>query len=102
MRLQDLPTPALLLDADLFESNIRRMADHAAGAGKKLRPHAKAHKCVEIAKRQIAAGAVGVCAATVNETEMMARGGITNVLLTSPISDHNKCARIASLAGKGS
>lgn len=100
MRLQDLSTPALLLDADLFESNIRRMAEHATRAGKKLRPHAKAHKCIEIAERQIAAGAVGVCAATVNEAEMMARGGIKSILLTSPVSDSNKCARIVSLAGK--
>ena len=101
MKVQDIPTPALLLDADLFESNIRRMADHAARAGKKLRPHAKAHKCLEIARRQIAAGAVGICVATVNEAELMVRGGITSILLTSPVSDRNKCARMASLAGNG-
>ena len=101
MKVQDIPTPALLLDADLFESNIRRMADHAARAGKKLRPHAKAHKCLEIARRQIVAGAVGICVATVNEAELMVRGGITSILLTSPLSDRNKCARMASLAGNG-
>ena len=64
-------------------------------AGKKLRPHAKAHKCVEVAKRQIAAGAIGVCAATVPEAELMVRAGIPGVLLTSPLADPRKMARIA-------
>jgi 3-hydroxy-D-aspartate aldolase len=97
MNILDLPTPALLLDADLFESNILRMAKHAARADKTLRPHAKAHKCVEIARRQIASGAVGVCVATVNEAELMTRAGIANVLLTSPVADRAKCERMAAL-----
>ena len=57
---QDIPTPALLLDLDAFETNLARMAVHTKQAGKALRPHAKAHKCVEIARRQIEAGAVGL------------------------------------------
>jgi aspartate/methionine/tyrosine aminotransferase/D-serine deaminase-like pyridoxal phosphate-dependent protein len=97
MTIHDLPTPALLLDLDLFEANLHRMAEHARKAGKRLRPHAKAHKCVEIAKRQIAAGAVGVCAATVAEAELMVRGGIEDVLLTTPVMDPLKGARIAAL-----
>lgn len=101
MTIQELPTPALLLDADLFRSNIRRMAAHAAASGKKLRPHAKAHKCIEIAKRQIAAGAAGVCVATVNEAELLVHGGIRNVLLTSPIADRLKCRRIVALCAAG-
>ena len=64
---QQLPTPALLLDLDKFERNLARMAARIREYGKALRPHAKAHKCVEIARRQIAAGAVGVCVATVAE-----------------------------------
>ena len=51
-----------------------RMAEFAARYGKKLRPHAKAHKCVQIARRQIAAGAAGVCVATVSEAELMVGG----------------------------
>ena len=74
------------------------MADSTAAAGKSLRPHAKAHKCVEIAKRQISAGAVGVCVATVSEAELMARSGIHDILLTSPIADPGKCKRIAALS----
>ena len=98
MNIAELPTPALLLDLELFEANLRYMADYVARAGKKLRPHAKAHKCVQIAKRQIAAGAVGVCVATVNEAELMAKAGIPGVLLTSPVADRGKCTRMAALA----
>jgi aspartate/methionine/tyrosine aminotransferase/D-serine deaminase-like pyridoxal phosphate-dependent protein len=97
MKLADLPTPALLLDYDLFTANLARMAEHARAAGKQLRPHAKAHKCAEIAKRQIAAGAAGVCVATVPEAEYMVRSGITGVLLTSPVADAHKAARLAEL-----
>jgi D-serine deaminase-like pyridoxal phosphate-dependent protein len=89
-----LPTPALLLDLDKFEANLARMAGHIAKSGKKLRPHAKAHKCVEIARRQIAAGAIGVCVATISEAELMAKAGIAGLLLTSPVADPLKIARI--------
>lgn len=89
-----LPTPALLLDMDKFEADLERMSTHIARSGKKLRPHAKAHKCVEIARRQIAAGAIGVCVATVSEAELMAKAGITGLLLTSPVADPLKIARI--------
>lgn len=95
MTKQEIPTPALLVDLDLFESNVSKMADAARVSGKKLRPHAKAHKCVEIARRQIAAGACGVCVATVAEAELMAAGGIRELLLTSPIAEPAKMARIA-------
>jgi D-serine deaminase-like pyridoxal phosphate-dependent protein len=91
---QELPTPALLLDLDAFEANLARAAHEAKVAGKKLRPHAKAHKCVEIARRQLAAGACGVCVATVSEAELMANAGIGDLLLTSPVADPRKIARI--------
>src|SRR3979409_563488 len=89
-----IPTPALLVDLDAFEANLARMADGVAQAGKSLRPHAKAHKCVEIARRQIAAGAIGVCVATVAEAELMAVAGIPGLLLTSPVADPIKMERI--------
>jgi len=89
-----LPTPALLLDLDKFERNLARMSAHVAKSGKKLRPHAKAHKCVEIARRQIAAGAIGVCCATISEAELMSKAGIPGLLLTSPVADPLKIARI--------
>ncbi len=86
----------MLLDLDAFETNLKRMVEHVHRAGKALRPHAKAHKCVEIAKRQLAAGACGVCVATLSEAELMSRGGITGLLLTSPVADPAKIARIAA------
>jgi D-serine deaminase-like pyridoxal phosphate-dependent protein len=98
MRKSDLLTPALLLDLDQFEANLRRLAAHAASHGKQLRPHAKAHKCVEIARRQLALGAVGVCVATVSELEWMGAAGFPGILLTSPIASASKAARIARLA----
>ena len=93
MRKQDLPTPALLLDLDAFEANLALMQTHVSAAGKHLRPHAKAHKCPEIARRQVAAGAVGVCVATVAEAELMAAAGIHSLLLTSPLADPLKIGR---------
>jgi D-serine deaminase-like pyridoxal phosphate-dependent protein len=90
----DIPTPALALDLDEFDANLVRMADAVKGSGKKLRPHAKAHKCVEIAKRQIAAGAVGICVATVAEAELMSKAGLNGLLLTSPVADPRKMSRI--------
>jgi 3-hydroxy-D-aspartate aldolase len=93
---REILTPALLLDLDAFEANLARMVGHVHRAGKALRPHAKAHKCVEIAKRQLAAGACGVCVATLAEAELMSKGGITGLLLTSPVADPAKIARIAA------
>lgn len=94
----DLPTPSLLLDLDAFEANVSRMAEHASAAGLDLRPHAKTHKCSEIAKRQIGAGALGVCAATIREAEAMAAAGVGGLLLTSESVGPNKIHRLVRLA----
>ena len=82
---RELSTPALLLDLDAFEANLRTMADAVANAGRKLRPHVKAHKSTEIARRQLAAGAVGLCCATVREAEVMAAAGLDGILVTTPV-----------------
>jgi D-serine deaminase-like pyridoxal phosphate-dependent protein len=97
----DLPTPALLVDLQALEANIRTLAEHCQKAGCAFRPHAKTHKCPEIARRQVAAGALGVCVATVPEAEAMATAGIRGVLLTSPIVEPGKIARMTALARKG-
>ena len=94
-RKREIATPALALDLGAFDRNLVRMADAVRRAGKRLRPHAKAHKCPEIARRQIAAGARGVCVATVSEAEVMARADIEDVLLTSPLGDPEKIRRIS-------
>ncbi len=93
-RKQQLPTPALLLDLEAFEANVARMASECAAAGKRLRPHAKAHKCPAISRRQIDAGARGICVATVAEAELMHSAGIRDLLLTSPVADPMKIERI--------
>ena len=96
LKKQAIPTPALLLDLDLFEQNLDRMATHIKSKGKNLRPHVKAHKCPEIARRQMARGAVGMCVATVSEAEMLAGAGISGLLLTSPVADPVKIERIVA------
>ncbi len=93
----DLPTPSLLLDLDAFEANVQRMASHGADAGLDMRPHAKTHKCSEVAKRQIGAGALGVCVATIREAEAMAAAGIGGLLLTSESVGLNKIHRLIRL-----
>ena len=69
MRIQDLSTPCLILDLDRFEANLERMRLFTSERHIALRPHAKTHKCVEIARRQLASGAVGICVATIAEAE---------------------------------
>src|SRR4030081_204054 len=91
--LDEVDTPALVLDLDALEGNLLRMADAVKGRGVRLRPHAKSHKCAEIARRQIAAGAVGVCTASLHEAEALVRQGINNILITSPVIGAGKLDR---------
>src|SRR5882672_1697986 len=95
--LEEIDTPALVLDLDALEGNIARMADAVRKSGVRLRPHAKSHKCAEIARRQIAAGAVGVCCQKVSEAEALVAGGVADVLVTNEIVGR-KAARLARLA----
>jgi D-serine deaminase-like pyridoxal phosphate-dependent protein len=97
MTRDDIPTPALLLDLDRFERNIERMAAHARRAGKGLRPHAKTHRCPEIARRQIAAGALGVACAKLGEAEVMAAAGIRGLLITTEVVTPGGIARLTRL-----
>ncbi len=92
-----IPTPALILDLDAFERNLARMTDHCATNGIALRPHAKTHKSAEIAKRQMAAGAVGVCCAKLAEAEVLAARGVEKILLTSPLATPGAVARAVEL-----
>jgi D-serine deaminase-like pyridoxal phosphate-dependent protein len=92
-----LQTPALVIDLNAFERNLARMTAHAHAAKIALRPHAKTHKCVEIAKLQIAAGALGVCAAKLGEAEALAQGGVPSILITSPVVTERGIARLIAL-----
>lgn len=98
MALSDVDTPALIIDLDAFERNLRRMADAAAAAGVKLRPHAKTHKSAIIAQKQIALGAVGVCCQKVSEAEILVRNGVLDVLVSNEIAGDSKIERLVSLA----
>jgi D-serine deaminase-like pyridoxal phosphate-dependent protein len=92
-----LDTPALVLDLDALERNIAAMAAHARAAGVALRPHAKTHKSVEIARRQVAAGAIGISCVTLGEAEVMVHAGIPGVHVTSPQVTPPKIARLMAL-----
>jgi len=83
--VEELQTPALILDLELFEKNLSEMAQHCQKHGIALRPHTKTHKSVAIAKLQLAAGAVGICCAKLGEAEIMGTAGIDSILLTSPV-----------------
>lgn len=98
MALADVDTPALLLDLDAFEANVACMQSFADGAGLRLRPHAKTHKCPAIARYQIAAGAIGVCCQKVSEAEILVDGGVADILVSNEVVGQRKLARLAELA----
>ncbi len=94
----DIDTPALIVDLDPFERNLDLMANAVRGAGIALRPHAKSHKCPDIAHAQIERGAVGICCQKVGEAEAFVAAGIRDVLVTNEIVGSRKCSRLAALA----
>jgi D-serine deaminase-like pyridoxal phosphate-dependent protein len=97
---QHIPTPAAVLDLDAFDRNVAKMAGRAKAAGLALRPHFKSHKCAALVRRQMAAGAVGVCCAKLAEAEALAAVGIGRILVTSPIAGPTSAARAARLAAE--
>ena len=98
MSLSEVDTPALVVDLDAFESNLKRMADTVAGFGVRLRPHAKTHKSPVIGLKQMALGAVGLCCQKVSEAEAMVLGGIPDVLISNEVVGARKLDRVAALA----
>jgi D-serine deaminase-like pyridoxal phosphate-dependent protein len=96
----DVPTPALLLDLDAFEGNIAKMSAHLKARGKAFRPHGKTHKCPEVARALLRAGAVGCCAARLSEAEVFAEFGIPGLLITTAVVGTEKIARAVALANR--
>jgi 3-hydroxy-D-aspartate aldolase len=96
--IAEIDTPALILDLDAFERNMKKMARFADTAGVRLRPHAKTHRCAPIALRQIEMGAVGQCCQKVGEAEALVRGGVRDVLVSNQVLDIGKLRRLAALA----
>ncbi|HET9023985.1 MAG TPA: DSD1 family PLP-dependent enzyme [Burkholderiaceae bacterium] len=98
--LADVDTPALVVDLDRFDSNLGRLMQAVAGHNVRVRPHAKSHKCVAIAQRQVAAGAVGICVQKTSEAEPFLAGGIADVLVTNEVVGARKLANLAALAAR--
>ena len=96
-RVEEIDTPALLLDLDAFEANLATLAASVRNRVR-VRPHAKTHKCPEIARRQLALGAIGVCCQKVAEAEALVDGGISDVLVSNEVVGAPKIARLAALA----
>ncbi|MBI4203922.1 MAG: DSD1 family PLP-dependent enzyme [Betaproteobacteria bacterium] len=98
MPLADVDTPCLILELDAFERNLHRLNDSLAGRNIAVRPHAKSHKCPQIALKQIALGAVGVCCQKVSEAEAMVQGRVSDVLIANEVVGVPKLKRLAALA----
>src|SRR5437667_1946874 len=96
----DLPTPALMLDLDAFESNVFKMVRYAKEHNRSLRPHGKTHKCPEIAKALIRAGAAGACAAKISEAEVFAQNGVSGILVTTAVIGKQKIERAVRLSSR--
>ncbi len=94
---RSLNTPVLAIDLEVMEANIAAMAAFAGRHGRKLRPHSKTHKSPQIARRQIEAGALGVCCAKLGEAEAMVEAGIAGVLITSPVVTRQGIERLVAL-----
>lgn len=93
-----IDTPSLVLDLDAFERNLARMVAALRGRDVRLRPHAKSHKCPQIALRQVALGAVGICCQKVSEAAVFVAAGIQDVLVTNEVMGDVKLRHLAALA----
>lgn len=98
MLKSQLKTPALLVDMDAMEANLKTMAAFFAAGPTRLRPHYKNHKCVALARRQLAHGAVGITCATLGEAEALARNGISGILLANEIAGTTAIERFIHLS----
>ena len=98
--VEDLPTPAVLIDVHTVERNLARMAAAASSAGVRLRPHAKTHKLPEIGRMQLAAGASGLALAKTSEAEVFAAAGFTDLFLAYPVVGLGKPERLLALADR--
>jgi D-serine deaminase-like pyridoxal phosphate-dependent protein len=93
-----LPTPCMVVDLDLFEKNVNTVAAQCKATGIHVRPHVKIHKSVDVAKRQIAQGAIGLTTATIAESELMSGAGIKGVLWTKQPASANNIQRAIALS----
>ncbi len=100
MRVEEVNTPALILDMDRFRENGQRMQHLMEGSQARLRPHFKSHKCSRIAKLQMEAGAKGITCAKLGEAEVLVEAGIPDILIANQVVQPSKLAQLAYLARK--
>jgi D-serine deaminase-like pyridoxal phosphate-dependent protein len=98
VKVEEINTPALLVDLDAMEFNLHRMAGIFAETPAKLRPHFKNHKCPLLARKQIRAGAIGLTCATVREAEILVYHGVESILIANEVAGESKARRIAELS----
>lgn len=98
MTIDEIETPALLIDRDILERNLRTMADYCRAHALSLRPHTKTHKLPEIAKMQTRYGATGITVAKLGEAEVMADEGLDDIVVVYPIWGESKWKRLIALA----
>jgi D-serine deaminase-like pyridoxal phosphate-dependent protein len=98
--VNDVATPAVLIDVDVLERNIARMAERARAAGVRLRPHAKTHKLLEVGRLQIRAGAGGLSLAKTSEAEVFAAAGFEDIFVAYPVVGEDKGIRLLALADR--
>ncbi len=96
MALEDVDTPALLIELDALERNLRRLPESLIGKPVRIRPHAKTHKSPIIALKQIELGAIGVCCQKVSEAEAMVDGGVRDIFVSNEIVGAQKLARLGN------
>src|SRR5665213_2306152 len=101
MHKRDIDTPALLLDLETMEENIRSMAAFFADRPQKLRPHFKTPKTPEVARRQLEAGAIGITAAKLGEAEVLSRAGVGPILLANQVVGRIKIDRLMAMLARG-
>lgn len=99
MTIDQVATPALIIELDAFENNVRRMRNFLRQSGMQHRAHAKTHKSADIALYQIEHGdACGICCQKVSEAEVLVVGGVGDVLISNQVTDPDKIDRLAQLA----
>ena len=98
MHLSEIDTPALLVDLDIFERNLTRVAEYTRDHNLRLRPHTKTHKCVDIARRQLASGAAGLTVAKVSEAEIIVQAEPADLLVAFPVLGRAKLERLMPVA----
>lgn len=99
-RVEELDTPALVVDLDILEKNLREMSEYCSRHGLSLRPHIKTHKIPDIARMQVRSGAQGITVAKLGEAELMARSGFDDLLIAYPVVGQAKLERLGALSKK--